>query len=112
MIKKRLGENIRQLRKQSGLSQKKAAFCAGFTPSYWGYLERGQKNPSLEVIDKVAATLGVKAYLLLIESPGVNLPDEQVYLIHLINDMGHKHIQFISTVLWTYFKTHSKKVKN
>jgi transcriptional regulator with XRE-family HTH domain len=36
MLNKIVGKNISHYRMQKGLSQKKAAFLAGITPSYWG----------------------------------------------------------------------------
>jgi len=105
MLKKVIGKNIRYLRKQQRLTQRSAALRAGFTPSYWGYLERGEKNPSADVIEKVANTLGVEAHLLLVDHPEKNLPPELIYLLHIINDMGEEHIRFVLTVLKAYLKT-------
>lgn len=105
MLKKIIGKNIRRLRRQQGLTQKKAALRAGFTPSYWGYLERGQKNPSVELIEKVADTLDVEPYLLFVDSPDKKLPAELMQLLYRISSMGTQHIEFVTTVLKAYVKT-------
>lgn len=104
MLTKIFGENIRRIRMQKGFSQKEAASRAGFTPAYWGYLERGQKNPSVEVIEKIAGSLGVKAHLLFINSYDNNLPVEFLQMMYLIKNMGDKHLEFITTVLRAYIK--------
>lgn len=105
MLKKILGENIRQIRMQKGLSQKEAASLAGFSPSYWGYLERGQKNPSVEVIEKIAGSLGAEAHLLFINPYDNSLPAGFLQLMHLIKNMGDKHVEFFSAMLKAYIKT-------
>lgn len=105
MLKKILGENTRQLRKVKGLSQKEAASRAGFTPSYWGYLERGQKNPSVEVIEKIAGSLGVEAHLLFVNPREKDLPGELMQKIYTVKSMGERHLEFISNVLKAYIES-------
>jgi transcriptional regulator with XRE-family HTH domain len=60
-----LGANVRRLRKAAGLSQEKLAAEVGVDMRYLGGIERGQENPSLAVIGKVASVLGVTASSLL-----------------------------------------------
>ena len=61
---KRIGDRIRQLRRQKGVTQRQLADRAGLFDV--GELERGYKvkggavvNPQLETLSKVAAALGV-----------------------------------------------------
>lgn len=42
-----------------GLSQERLAFDAGVDRSYVGGLERQEENPTVDVLDRLAATLGV-----------------------------------------------------
>ncbi len=58
-IAKQIGENIRYLRKQRGLSQEQLALHADITPSYMGQVERGEKNPTVDVLSKIAQALGL-----------------------------------------------------
>lgn len=106
MLNKIVGENIRTIRKLKGFSQGELAVRAGFTSSYWGYLERGQKNPSLELIERVAAALEVEPYMLLVDSPSKGLPSEIMQLLYTININGLMHMEFIRDVLIAYVKTH------
>ncbi|MBF7081734.1 helix-turn-helix transcriptional regulator [Desulfallas sp. Bu1-1] len=101
-----VGENIKHYRIQRGLSQKEAALLAGITPSYWGYLERSQKNPSINLIEKVADVLGIDAYLLFIGSPDNKLPAGLLQLLYTIKNMEPKHLEFITTVLKAYVQIH------
>ncbi len=55
----KVGQRIRYYRTQLGLSQEKLAEIAGCHPTYIGQLERGEKNATLESIDKVASSLRI-----------------------------------------------------
>lgn len=56
-IGQRIGENIRVLRKAKGLSQEQLALRADINASYMGQVERGEKNPTIDVLSKIAAAL-------------------------------------------------------
>ena len=58
-IAKILGQRIRNYRTAKGLSQEKLAEFAGCHPTYIGQLERGEKNATVESIEKIAAALNV-----------------------------------------------------
>jgi len=56
---KKLGRRIAELRSKSGLTQEKLAELVGVDRSYIGYVERGQRNPSVGVVRLIAKTMGV-----------------------------------------------------
>ena len=56
---KQLGKNIRRLCEARGLTQEGLALAAGQDRSYVGGIERGERNPSLRVILRLAEALGV-----------------------------------------------------
>ncbi len=58
-IAKIVGERLRNYRMQLGYSQETLAEKAGLHPTYIGQLERGEKNATLETIEKVAFALEV-----------------------------------------------------
>ena len=58
-IAKIIGQRIRNYRTQKGLSQEKLAELAGCHPTYIGQLERGEKNATLESVEKIAAAMDV-----------------------------------------------------
>jgi transcriptional regulator with XRE-family HTH domain len=58
-ITKRFGLRVRRLRKDRGLSQEKLAFDAGIHRTYLGSIERGERNPTLKNITRIARALGV-----------------------------------------------------
>ncbi|MGZ6132711.1 MAG: helix-turn-helix domain-containing protein [Myxococcaceae bacterium] len=51
--------NVRRLRAKKKLSQKALADRVGISVSYVSMLERGQRSPPLETIEKMAKALGV-----------------------------------------------------
>ena len=55
----RFATNVRRLRAKKGLSQKALADKVGISVSYVSMLERGQRSPPLETIEKMARALGV-----------------------------------------------------
>jgi transcriptional regulator with XRE-family HTH domain len=54
---KRLGRRIKTLRKELGLTQEDLAFEVGVNRSYMGFIERGERNPSLAMLKKIAKAL-------------------------------------------------------
>ena len=58
-IAKIIGQRIRNYRTQKGLSQEKLAELAGCRPTYIGQLERGEKNATLESVEKIASAMDI-----------------------------------------------------
>ena len=59
-IRTRLGRNIRALLTDKGWSQEHYAFEAGIHRTYVSDIERGARNPTISVVEKLARPLGVK----------------------------------------------------
>ncbi|MDR0843476.1 MAG: helix-turn-helix domain-containing protein [Acidobacteriota bacterium] len=53
------GKRLRTLRKQMGWSQEKLSEKAGMHPTYVGGIERGERNVSLETIEKLAVAFSL-----------------------------------------------------
>ena len=60
-IRQCLGHNLRRLREAKGLSQEKFAFEASIHRTYISDIERGARNPTIIVVQKLADALGVTA---------------------------------------------------
>lgn len=58
-ISKLIGQRIRNYRTQKKLSQEKLAELSGCHHTYIGQVERGEKNATLESIEKIASALNV-----------------------------------------------------
>lgn len=59
-IRKTLGANLKRLRRAKGWSQEEYAFEAGIHRTYVSDIERGSRNPTIEILVKLAKPLGVE----------------------------------------------------
>jgi transcriptional regulator with XRE-family HTH domain len=64
-IRARLGSNVRRLREAKGWSQEDYADRAGIHRTYVSDIERGRRNPSIRVVERLAKPLEVSAGTLL-----------------------------------------------
>jgi transcriptional regulator with XRE-family HTH domain len=60
-----VGANIRRLRKAKGLTQEQLAHEADMAMRYVAGVERGEENPSLKFLVKIAQVLGAEPATLL-----------------------------------------------
>lgn len=79
-IAKIIGQRIRNNRTKLGWSQEKVAELCGCHPTYIGQLERGEKNATLESIEKIAAALNVPLSTLLEQLGGQGESDRNIPL--------------------------------
>jgi transcriptional regulator with XRE-family HTH domain len=54
-----VGANLRRLRVERDISQERLAFDSGVDRSYLGGMERGEENPTVDILDRLAITLSV-----------------------------------------------------
>jgi transcriptional regulator with XRE-family HTH domain len=57
--REQLARNLRLIRAQKGISQEELADLAGLHRTYVGSVERGERNISIDNIEKLAKALGV-----------------------------------------------------
>ena len=58
-IAKTVGKRLRSYRQAQSLSQERLAEMAGLHPTYIGQVERGEKNLTIESLEKIAGALQV-----------------------------------------------------
>ena len=58
-IAKTIGQRVRNYRIEKRLSQEKLAELSGCHPTYIGQVERGEKNATLESIEKIASAMNI-----------------------------------------------------
>lgn len=99
-----MAQNIRNFRRAKGITQEKLAEKLEVSGSYIGYLERGKKSPSLDLLARIADVFQVEPALLLTEfSDTKNLELKNV--ISILSDKSPKTIRFIYEVAISYIKS-------
>ena len=68
-IRHRLGRNLRRLREARGWSQEAFAHEANLHRTYVSDIERGARNPTIVVVEKLAQAIGISASELLDDPP-------------------------------------------
>jgi transcriptional regulator with XRE-family HTH domain len=58
-VQKKFGATVRRLRTEKGLSQEAFAASVGIHRTYIGGIERGERNPTLTMIERIARALDV-----------------------------------------------------
>ncbi|MGA8352888.1 MAG: helix-turn-helix transcriptional regulator [Solirubrobacteraceae bacterium] len=64
-LQRTVGRNLRTYREARGLSQESFADVLGVHRTYMGAVERGERNLTLQTIERIADQLNVKALSLL-----------------------------------------------
>ncbi len=83
-LAKILGKRIRSYRTNKKMSQEKLAELSGCHPTYIGQLERGEKNATLESIEKIASALSVPLSTLF---ENIGNPTEENNISHLCYEL-------------------------
>lgn len=60
-IRRTIGKRIKKIRKMKKLKQVEVAVDAGLNPSYYGKIERGIVNPSVEKLYGIIMALNTKS---------------------------------------------------
>jgi transcriptional regulator with XRE-family HTH domain len=64
-IRRHVGRNLSKFRKEKGLTQEELAFDCELDRTYISGIERGIRNPTVLIIQKIATALKVAPYQLL-----------------------------------------------
>lgn len=59
-IKKKFGKNLKRLRLDKGISQESLALSSDLDRTYIPSIEKGERNVSITVVEKLANALNVK----------------------------------------------------
>lgn len=74
-LKALIGKNVKYYRYRENLTQEQLAEKTKSSVNYIGCLERGQHNPSVDKLEKVASALNIEPYELFIQRNDIdNLP--------------------------------------
>jgi len=96
------GKNIRLFRQTKGLTQEKLAELVNVSSSYIGYLERGLRAPSLDLLARIGTALEVEPTVLLYSTLDDSDPTLKK-LNALLAGKNPKSINFVYEVARAYF---------
>lgn len=72
--RQKLAINVRRIRVERGLTQERLGADSGVDRAYVGGIERQSENPSIDVLDKLAAALEIEVAALLATPPSSEMP--------------------------------------
>ncbi|MEW6622431.1 MAG: helix-turn-helix transcriptional regulator [Bacillota bacterium] len=104
-IQKVIGQNIKIFRQTRGITQEGLAEMVNVSGSYIGYMERGKKSPSLDLLVKIAGVFKVEPAILLTSVEGA-ADQELKKLIALLSNKGAGPVKFLNEVATAYFRIH------
>ncbi|MBR0904149.1 helix-turn-helix domain-containing protein [Bradyrhizobium liaoningense] len=58
-LRRVVAQNLRRLRRKSGLSQEELADRAGLNRNYIGMIERQENSPTVDALEQISDALGV-----------------------------------------------------
>ena len=99
---KNLGKRIRELRKARLLTQEELAELADLHPTYIGGIERGEKNPSIQSLLKIAEGLEVDIKDLISPVSGKAAGEREeamLEILALLERRGTKDLKWIKMVV-------------
>jgi len=101
-IKHLVGDRVRTLRKGKGLSQEDLGEKADLHYTYIGAVERGEKNASLDTLNKIAAGLEVEvAEFFSYPSDLTNLNKMKRSIIDGLGKCSPDVVKILSDLVWT-----------
>ncbi len=97
-----VGERIRTLRKERGWSQEELGEKADLHHTYVGAVERGEKNASIDTLDKIADALGIEMVDLFTLTKGkMNVDKLRAYIIEEVKESSLGMLQLIAVLIQT-----------
>lgn len=97
----KVGERIRRLRKERNLSQEQLAERSSLHTNYVGQVERGEKNLTLETLEKIVLGLGVSLEELFRFLGPMERKDALGEIVHLLSERTAEDHAMILRILET-----------
>lgn len=100
------GNRLRDLRTGCGLTQEEVAFRADITPSYYGQLERGQANPSVGMLEKICAVMGITIADIFTQTNTniLGIDSISMQILHQLSDKTNHEKEIALSLIKTAFK--------
>jgi XRE family transcriptional regulator, master regulator for biofilm formation len=98
-----VGDKIKSYREKKGMTIIELSKQSGISKSYISSIERGiQKNPSIQILDKLSAALGVALNQVLDCKPDID--EEWIQLVTMAIEEGLSKQEFLEYIQFIQFK--------
>ena len=98
-VNKRVGQRIKELRKNACLSQEQLSLKASINKSFMGKIERGEVSPTLNTLVKLVRVLEVDLKELFYFKSFENEEGSDFYVKEMIEEMSHKTLKEQEAIL-------------
>ncbi len=105
------GERLRSLRRERGLTQEEVALRADITTSYYGQIERGSANPSVTLLEKICAVMGISISDIFTnaDTNPLTIDALSMQIIHQLNGKSDEEKELILSMIKTAFRLQNSK---
>lgn len=98
-VNKRVGQRIKELRKNASLSQEQLSLKASINKSFMGKIERGEVSPTLNTLIKLVRVLDVDIKELFCFKSFENEEGSDFYVKEMIEEMSYKTLKEQKAIL-------------
>jgi transcriptional regulator with XRE-family HTH domain len=100
-----LGRRIKALRLRRELTQEALGEQAGLNYKYLGAIERGERNPSVKQLLKLAQALGVEPHeLLIVDQEELSMPQLRAMIQALLEEASRAELQMAYKLLKSFLR--------
>lgn len=105
------GERLRDLRRERGFTQEEVALRADITTSYYGQIERGSANPSVALLEKICAVMGISISDIFAntDTNPLTIDALSMQIIHQLNGKSDEEKELILSMIKTAFRLQNSK---
>lgn len=96
-----VGNRIKELREQSGLTTNGLATKAGIAQSYLRDVELGKKNPTIEMVGLICDAMNISVYSFFNSSEFKDTSDDEIipYIYKLTSTQKKQLLEFLKTIV-------------
>ena len=105
-----IGQRIRQLRREQGLSQEELAECADISPTHMSHIETANTKMSLPTFAKLASVLEVRTDELLYDNKSEDRSASIAYITELLDGCTIQQVQIIEDIVKAVKETLNKNI--
>ena len=98
------GKRLKELRQQRGMSQESLALSAGITPAYLGMIERGEKNPTVRVMEQVCDAMQISLSDFFVSSQKEELDFWSVQILLSLRDKNQEEKELFYKIIQNVLK--------